>query len=214
MKKRFYFYLLNIFVKLDNFCYKVLSFLAIKNNNGVHPKHKILNYHKFFVDNISDNDNIVDIGCGGGENAFDIAFKAKKVLAIDKERKNIEKAEKKYQRNNLKYLVGDAVVYDFKQKFDKIILSNVLEHIENRIYFLKKMHNLSNNILLRVPMLNRDWLTVYKKDLGLEYRLDSTHYIEYTLQILQKELAESGWKIESYSVQFGEFWGVVKAENN
>ena len=65
--------LLNIFVKLHNFCYKIISRLVIYENNGIHPKHKIMNYHKFFIDNVNENDEILDIGCGKGENAFDIA---------------------------------------------------------------------------------------------------------------------------------------------
>ncbi len=75
------------------------------------------------------------------------------------------------------------------------------------------MHDLSDSILLRVPMLSRDWLTMYKKEHGYEYRLDPTHYIEYTLPDLKEEINQSGWVIKSYSIQFGEFWGVLKKAN-
>jgi len=37
-------------------------------------------------------------------------------------------------------------------------------------------------------MINRDWITLYKKELGVEWRLDKTHYIEYTLESFEKEL--------------------------
>ena len=74
------------------------------------------------------------------------------------------------------------------QKFDVIILSNVLEHIENRIEFLQKIKNLAPKILIRVPMINRDWITLYKKELGVEWRLDKTHYIEYTLESSKQKL--------------------------
>jgi len=53
-----------------------------------------------------------------------------------------------------------------------------LEHIENRIEFLNKIKNLAPKILIRVPMINRDWITLYKKELGMEWRLDKTHYID------------------------------------
>ena len=58
-------------------------------------------------------------------------------------------------RDNLNYIVGDATNYNFDKIFDKIILSNVLEHIEHRIDFLVKMKKISNTILLRVPIINR-----------------------------------------------------------
>ena len=207
---------LNFFVKLHNFSYKIISRLAILENGGIHPKHKIMNYHKFFIDNVNENDEILDIGCGKGENAFDIAQKAKKVLGIDIIENNIKTAKEKYHlacqqagKENLEFLLGDATKYNFDQKFDKIVLSNVLEHIENRIDFLQSLHNISDVILLRVPMIDRDWLSVYKKNKGFEYRLDNTHFIEYTLDELKDELKNAGWKIENYSIQFGEFWGVI-----
>ncbi|MGI6314837.1 MAG: class I SAM-dependent methyltransferase [Patescibacteria group bacterium] len=209
--------ILNFFVKLHNFSYKIISRLAILENGGIHPKHKIMNYHKFFIDNIDSNDEILDISCGKGENAYDIACKAKKVLGIDIIENNIKTAKEKYHlacqqagKENLEFLLGDATKYNFDQKFDKIVLSNVLEHIENRIDFLQSLHNISDVILLRVPMIDRDWLSVYKKNKGFEYRLDNTHFIEYTLDELKNELKNAGWKIDSYSIQFGEFWGVVK----
>ena len=203
-------FLLKIFVNLHNISYKVISKLAIKLNNGVHPKHKILDYHKFFVDNVDKNDNIIDVGCGKGNNAYDIASKAKHVVAIDIKEANIKYAKKHHHRENLDYIVGDVLLYDFNQKFDKIVFSNVLEHIEDRVGFLQKLHKISNIMLLRVPLLDRDWLTIYKKQAGLEYRLDQTHYIEYTISTLKDELSRSGWSIRSHSIQFGEFWGVIK----
>ncbi|PLX28262.1 hypothetical protein C0581_02910 [Candidatus Parcubacteria bacterium] len=202
--------LLRFFVWLDNVVYKIISKLAIKDNGGTHPKHYILKYHDFFSDHTDISDTVLDIGCGKGENAFDVAKKVKSVTAIDIKEQNIEYAKKHYGRENIDFVIGDVLTYNFNKKFDKIVFSNVLEHIEDRVNFLKKLHDLSDTILLRVPMLDRDWLVVYKKEKGFEYRLDPTHYIEYTLNSLRKELDESGWNIDSHSVQFGEFWGVIK----
>lgn len=202
---------LKFFIWLDNLCYKIISQLVILDNNGLHPKHQILNYHQFFVDHIEPTDVIIDIGCGNGANAYDIAAKARRVVGIDISAKNIEKAQNGFKRQNLTYIQGDATTYPFTERYNKIVLSNVLEHIEYRVEFLKKLHRISDIVLLRVPMIDRDWLAVYKKENGFEYRLDPTHYIEYTLDILKKELSEGGWDIESYSIQFGELWGVVKS---
>ena len=58
-------------------------------------------------------------------------------------------------------------------------------------------------------MINRDWITLYKKELGIEWRLDKTHYIEYTLESFKKELEKAGLNLEKYSIQFGEIWAVV-----
>jgi 2-polyprenyl-3-methyl-5-hydroxy-6-metoxy-1,4-benzoquinol methylase len=202
-------FIIKIFCWINNFSYKVISFLAIKENGGIHPKHRILNYHQFFLDNISANDSILDIGCGNGAAAFDVAGKAKKVTGIDISGKNIEIAEKRFKKENLEYLIGDATAYDFKEKFDAIILSNVLEHIKNRVEFLQKISRLAPKIIIRVPLLTRDWLAVYKKESGLEYRLDKDHFIEYTLDNLNDELTRSGLKLINFDIKFGEIWGNI-----
>ncbi len=210
MKKYFVQYLIHLVCFIHNWCYKFLTKLAIIENSGLHPKHRILNYHKFFVDSVVSTDRVVDIGSGNGANAYDVASKAVEVVGIDMSEKNIEKSKKKYNAPNLTYIVGDATVYQFDRRFDKIILSNVLEHIEHRIQFLQSLHNISDVILLRVPMIDRDWVVVYKKEHGIDYRLDPTHFIEFTDESLRKELIEAGWVVESHSVQFGEWWGVVR----
>lgn len=201
-----------IFIRLHNYSYHKISEYAGYLHNDIHPKHDILNYHQFFVDRVDENDNVLDIGSGSGFLAFDVAKKAKKVIGIDIQEYNIVDAKKNYQRENLEFIIGDATVYNFEDKFDKIILSNVLEHIEDRVALLKNVKKLSKVILLRVPMINRDWLTVYKKNLGYEYRLDSTHYIEYTVDILKDELQASGWYLDYYQVNWGEIWAVLKVQ--
>lgn len=203
---------LKFFVLLHNYSYsQIKRFLTAPGE--IHPKHRIMNYHKFFIDNISEANIVLDLGCGNGAVADDVSKKAKKVIGIDISEENIRMAKEKYQKKNLKFIQGDATSYDFSeldiQKFDEVILSNVLEHIKDRIIFLNNLHKLTDIILLRVPMLNRDWLTVYKKEKGYKYMLDSTHFIEYTPEDLKKELESTGWMIKKYSVQFGEAWAVI-----
>lgn len=202
---------LSLYIKLHNFFYHKISKLAVKLNDNIHPKHRIMKYHQYFLDNIEKNSNVLDIGCGFGITPYKIAEKAKKVVAIDINKYNIERAKKTYIRNNIIYINTDATKYNFKDNFDYIILSNVLEHIKNRNDFLKKIKKLTKYMLIRVPMITRGWLPLYKKKLGLEYRLDSSHYIEYTLDTFKKEMDAAGLKILFYSIQFGEIWAKIKS---
>ncbi|MCD6317897.1 methyltransferase domain-containing protein [Candidatus Aerophobetes bacterium] len=119
-------------------------------------------------------------------------------------------AKRKFPKDNIKYIHGDATKLNSNEKFDVIVLSNVLEYIEDRVSFLLKMGQLADKFLIRVPMLNRDWLTYYKKEIGYEYRLDPTHKIEYTMESFKEELSKAGLKIDSASIQFGEIWAVVR----
>lgn len=202
---------MKLFVKLDNYLYHKISTLSININNGVHPKHRILGYHEFFLNKIENSSKILDVGCGTGEVAFDISNKAQKVVAIDINKKKIESAKRRFSRDNLTFIVGDATDYNFNDRFDYIVLSNVLEHIKDRQAFLKKVKNFGLFFLIRVPMINRSWLTIYKKELGFEYRLDKTHYIEYTLDTFKCELNNASLEIIDYQIQFGEIWAKVKS---
>jgi len=213
MKNKIYQTLVKAALKLHNFSYKLSTFFAVKAEGGLHPKHRIMNYHKFFVDNINASDIVLDIGCGNGALDFDVAQKAKKVVGIDLNKQNIEIAKKKYFAPNIKYLVGNATEDLPAQKFNVIILSNVLEHINDRVDFLRKIKDLAPKILIRVPMINRDWITLYKKELGIEWRLDKNHYTEYTLESFKKELSRAELNLENYSIQFGEIWAVVRTNN-
>ncbi|MEW6068413.1 MAG: class I SAM-dependent methyltransferase [Nitrospirota bacterium] len=196
-------------LKIHTLSYRFISTFSVAAEDGLHPKHRLMNYHKFFVDNVSEDDIVLDIGCGNGALTYDIAKKAKYVFGIDINAKNIEYTKKKYNADNITYIIGDATEYKFNDKFDVIVLSNVLEHIENRIEFLLKIAGLSNIFLIRVPMINRDWVVLYKKELGLPYMSDPTHYTEYTLESFIDELSEAGLKVKNYTVQFGEIWAKV-----
>ncbi len=208
--KLFYKFLLILALEFSNFLYKFISFLAIKNEGGLHPKHRLIGYHKFFLDNVSKDHKVLDIGCGNGALSYDIALKAKSVTGIDIEEKSIKKAKSKYSRSNAKYITGDATKDLSGEKFDVIILSNVLEHIENRVGFMRNIRGLASKYLIRVPMLDRDWIPLYKKELGIEWRLDLTHYTEFTKSSFIKEIQEAGYEVENLSVQFGEIWAVVR----
>jgi 2-polyprenyl-3-methyl-5-hydroxy-6-metoxy-1,4-benzoquinol methylase len=203
---------LQILVKLHNASYHWISFFAA--HEGPHPKHEIQQYHQFFLDNISPTDQVLDIGSGTGSVAFDIATKARKVTGIDILEANVRGAKKQYSRSNLEFIYGDATTFTFTETFDAITLSNVLEHIENRERFLKDIKKLAPKLLIRVPLITRDWISVWKKNEGFSYRLDDTHFIEYTEEGFAEEMRSAGLKIESSYVKFGEFYAVVVKETN
>ena len=62
-------------------------------------------------------------------------------------------------------------------------------------------------------MIEREWITIYKKNLGIEYKLDNTHFIEYTFEQLENELNSSGINILSHKISYGEICAVCKVLN-
>ena len=91
MKKTILVLIIKLLLWIHSFSYRVVGFLSQKvEEERIHPKHRIMNYHKFFIDNIDENDLVLDIGCGNGALSYDIAKKAKKVVGIDLNEKNID----------------------------------------------------------------------------------------------------------------------------
>ena len=206
----FYKFLLKLALKLHSFSYKLISHLAIKAEGGLHPKHRLIGYHEFFSNNVNSSDRVLDIGCGNGSLAKDVAKHAKSVTGVEIDQKLAEKAKRQNPASNLEYRCADATKDLSNEKFDIIIMSNVLEHIDDRVNFLKSIRPLADKFLFRVPMIDREWVTLYKKELGLDYRLDTTHFTEFTFEQFKDEFEQAGYKIESHSVQFGEIWAVIR----
>jgi SAM-dependent methyltransferase len=197
-------FLLKFWAKINLYSYHQLRLLASKDSEE-NPKHSIIRYDKFFLEKINNADEVLDVGCSKGWLSNILSKKAKYVLGIDFNEKSIESA-KKYASDNLKFVVGDVVAYNFNQKFDVVILSNVLEHIENRVDFLKRISQIGKKLLVRVPLVTRDWVSVYKKNKGLPYKLDDSHYIEYREEEIYNELQEAGFKIVDSKIMFGEIY--------
>ena len=62
-------------------------------------------------------------------------------------------------------------------------------------------------------MFNRDWITPYKKEMGIECRLDNTHCTEYTWESFCEEMLEAGMTIKEQVVMWGEIYAVVEVSN-
>lgn len=203
---------------IENKLYQLQGEEAVRYGNGVHTKHKHIKYHDFFINNIPEGSRVLDIGCGNGALAFDIASKVPEVivLGIDISETNIAKAQTMFSRSNIRYVSGDALTDLPDEKFDVIVLSNVLEHIKERIDLLKTLQNRyrPRKILIRVPVFERDWRVPLKKELGIDYRLDDTHYIEYLQEEFFEEMKQAGLIIKHNVVKWGEVWAEAVPSTN
>ncbi len=200
-------------LELDNDLYLEQGYASVRYGNGIHSKHRHINYHKFFTSHINSGESVLDIGCSSGELTSDIADAAApgRVVGIEIEKNNYDKAILQVKKPNLKFVHGDATKDLPNEKFDVITLSNVLEHIEHRpellSKLLKKYH--PNKVLIRVPLFERDWRVPLKKELGIDYRLDNTHFIEFTKETFESEMDKAGLAIDDMQMRWGEIWAVL-----
>ena len=190
----------------------VINERSIAYDKGVHPKHRLTNYHNFFIDRINDGEVVLDVGCGQAIVAASIANVRKNslIVGIDINKDNIRKGKNlinSKKLRNVKLICGD--INDQKElRVDKIILSNVLEHIDNRIEFIQnlKLITKAKYFLIRVPLFERDWQIPLMRELGIEYFSDNDHKIEHSIMEFKKEMSDSKLIIKEMETLWGEIW--------
>jgi len=210
----------NVTLKIHNLSYKLSAIFSTILNDGKHPKHDIIQYEKWFSHHVEKHDIVLDIGSNTGLMVDFLSKKVEYVYGIEINENLFSEAQLLIQKPNVEFICFDATIYDYSvcRDITVVTLSNVLEHIEHRVEFLKKIikqvpwnSEYHKKLLLRVPMVDRDWITIYKKQIGVEYRLDNTHYTEYTYLQFKDELNKSDIEIISYHVRFGELYAVCRA---
>ncbi len=206
-------------LRCHGLCYKLAGRYGMILNDGVHPKHHILKYKEWFLENIEPGWTIMDIGCNTGMLPFVLSKKAGLVYGIEINQEHVAIAKTQHVRPNIEYICADATThnYDSCRLIDCVTMSNVLEHIEYRVDFLKKIvHRVKwadencKRFLFRTPVIDREWIVLYKKELGLDYRLDPTHYIEYTLEQFKEELGQANIVLKKLDIRFGEIYAVCR----
>lgn len=206
---------LRFLFRLDAALYRVQGKLAVAYDDGIHTKHRHIRYHDFFIGRIRTGERVLDIGCGIGALAYDVAEKAGAyVVGIDLSQDNVNQARKRYKHSRVEYRVGNALQQIVDVPFDVVILSNVLEHLPERSAFLHRLQEVAqpSRILIRVPLFERDWRVPLKQELGVEWRLDPSHETEYSLESFSKEIADSGLVVAYEEVRWGEIWAEVVAD--
>lgn len=186
----------------------LISDRASDYEGGVHPKHRLMQYHAFFTSRLKPGETVLDIGSGRGFLAHEMAKAGARVTGIELSKKNIDISHKLYKNADLTFIHGDAWQDLPKGGFDTVVMSNVLEHIDNRVKFIKQTQALvsASRWLIRVPCFDRDWTVALAQELGVDSRLDETHFTEFTRESFEREMREASLAIRSLEVRWGEIW--------
>jgi SAM-dependent methyltransferase len=196
---------------------QIINNRALSYGNGEHPKHYLTMYHQFFINNVFDGESVIDIGCGYGSVSRSIA-RAKpnsKILGIDNDKIRLQQALDSVNPSNLSFIYGDIIQHQFKENWDVVVLSNVLEHIEHRIKFLLLVNSniKAKRFLIRVPCYERDWQVPMRDKFGIKYFTDSDHKIEHKLIEFRSEIHQSNLEITEIFTNWGEIWAVCLPVN-
>jgi SAM-dependent methyltransferase len=200
---------LRFLFEIDNRLYESQTRLALNLGDGHHPKGALTGYYAFFLERVRAGERVLDLGCGRGGLALAVArVTGAKVSGLDLDPANIEAARALPAPPNLTFYCGDARSERFEGTFDVVILSNLLEHLSDRVAFLAGTARTTGarRFLIRVPASDRDWRVALKRRLGVEWRIDPTHETEYTLAEFRDELAAAGLTPVHCDVRWGEIW--------
>lgn len=161
---------------------------------------------KFIFNFLAESHTVLDLGCKYGEISDFVAEKAKKVVGVDHDADVIKIAEKKFQRSNLSFVYADARDYlqSNNEKFDVLILSHILEHLDNPKEFLNEFKGWFEFIYIEVPDFDRYHLNHYRQELNLKLIYsDNDHVTEFDRYELKHLLDECNIKIVEANYIFG-----------
>ncbi|MDC0215865.1 bifunctional 2-polyprenyl-6-hydroxyphenol methylase/3-demethylubiquinol 3-O-methyltransferase UbiG [Candidatus Pelagibacter sp.] len=135
----------------------------IIENFKLSPKYKPLN-----------KINILDIGCGGGLLSEPMCRLGANVVGIDASDKNIQVAKFHAKKNklNINYLCTSPEKLNLNKKFDVILNMEIVEHVDDLEFFVKKSSDLlKKNGLMFVATINKTFKSYLFAIIGAEYIL-------------------------------------------
>lgn len=151
--------------------------------------------------------SLLDIGSADAFMAEALSPFFEKIVSIDGSEKLIEKAKQRLanKNHNIEFVCSLVEEYKTEQKFDTVLLSFILEHLENPITVLKQVRNFvakDGTIFIMVP----NALSLHRrlgKQLGLIKDHDSLNEVDvkqghcrvYTPNLLLEHVKESGLSV-------------------
>ena len=136
---------------------KIINYFNIKNSNL--PLRKI---------------KILDVGCGGGLISVPMKRLGANVVGIDASLKNIKVAKTYSKKNNLniKYICSSPEKLKIKDKFDVILMLEIVEHVDDVEIFIREGSKfLKKNGLIFLATLNKTLKSYIFAIVGAEYIL-------------------------------------------
>ncbi|MFW5983500.1 MAG: class I SAM-dependent methyltransferase [bacterium] len=186
--------------------------------SGVNERHKsILSWLNKF--GLQKGHSVLEIGCGIGTVTSLLAkylSNSGHVLAVDLSKKSIKIARQRINKKNVKFIDGDILDMDIKDKYDVILLPDVIEHIpldKHPLLFKKLSNLLKDNGMITIHIPDPHYLAWFQHN-----KIKNPQIIEnpvYTDQ-LASAIEETNLKIsylESYCIwTTGYDYQIIKLE--
>ncbi|MFM9057321.1 MAG: class I SAM-dependent methyltransferase [Bacteroidota bacterium] len=169
----------------------------------------------FLLKFLNENDSVLDLGCNTGDIGRAVAQKAKRVVGIDYNAEAIKRANNADNPPNLRFVSSEALDYLQKntEPFDVLLLSHILEHLDDPKSFIRRFKDYFRNLYIEVPDFDRSYLNQYRQDqqLPLIYT-DLDHVSEFDRDELNALLEDCGIEVIAAEYRYGvqKLWCNVK----
>lgn len=208
-------------LKLDLDLAWIFSRLAHETSLRVFPpsQHPLRTQATRFLErHLSVDDAVLDLGCKYGVIAAAIAPRVRTVVGIDHDASAIAIARRDAAAPNVEYVHADAFAYlsTSPRSFDVLLLSHILEHLDQPAAFLRSFAPFFRNVYIELPDFEADFFGYYRSALGstLNYT-DADHVSEFDRDELVPIITAAGLRIVDADFRFGlqRFWCVSTRES-
>ena len=172
----------------------------------------------FILDRITPSDSILDLGCGDGALSALLGKKAGRVLGVDGMPERIAFARSNYSSPAIQFEISELTEFVLKteERFGAILLSNVIEHLDNPCEILRRCRRNAAALYVEVPDFECSLTNLYRVDLrrSIIYT-DNDHVREFDRSEVRALLQESGWAVASEDHRHGvlRFWATAQPDN-
>ena len=162
--------------------------------------------HRFLLRRIGPESVVLDLGCNAGDLTKVIATRAKEVVGVDHDKEVILRAQRDMEGTNLSFHHTDALAFlqGTTKQFDTLILSHILEHLDEPEEFLRAFKGHFQWIYIELPDFDKGYLNHFRVAVGsnLVYT-DDDHVAEFDRDELRELLERCGISIVEAEYRFG-----------
>lgn len=173
-----------------------INLLAERAYDGRHPKHWLwASQNSFIIERIRAGERVLDVECGASAYLLWMAERGAFVTGCDASPARIAQAGILMDHPRLRFQVRDVVRDPPAERYDVVICSHVIEHVDDPVAMLTSLRRCAPRLLVAVPPDDNRWEKVMYRDLSLPWKDDEDHRREYTPTLLREHLEAAGWRI-------------------